>query len=498
MNPRAKKLLPGIFILALGLMLAGRATAQTFTSLYKFSVAAGGFYSNVFFYYNSDGCYPSGGLLLSGNTLYGVAGGGGVSGTGTVYSVNTDGSDFTVLHAFSAPTQTVNIFSSRFYNSDGGSPSGNLILSGNTLYGTAATGGTSGFGTLFAINTDGTDFTNLHTFIGPDGNAPVAGLILSSNILYGVTSAGGSSNSGTVFAINTDGTGFTNLHNFTRTSDGAGPSATLLLLGGTLYGVASSGGSSSNGTIFAINTDGTGFTNLHNFTGGNNGHTPECTLLLSGNTLYGTAEAAGLQGVGTVFAMNTNGTGFTNIYNNPGFFGETDGAVQPFSGLILLGGTFFGTATAGGAGGEFSDGYVYSLKTNGTGFTITYDFPYNYYQNNGYISSLILSNYTLYGTTQLSGNPGRDTNGMSLGVGSVYSISFMPQLKIAQYKSNIVLSWPTNMSVVDTSWLNLQCATNLGSSTVWSAVSPAPSIVNGQYTVTNAISGSQMFYRLSQ
>ena len=39
-----------------------------------------------------------------------------------------------------------------------------LILSGNTLYGTARSGGSSGNGTVFALNTDGTGFTNLHSF----------------------------------------------------------------------------------------------------------------------------------------------------------------------------------------------------------------------------------------------------------------------------------------------------------------------------------------------
>ena len=76
-----------------------------------------------------------------------------------------------------------------------------------------------------------------------------------------------------MFAVNTDGTGFTNLHSFTATlladctnSDGAIRMAGLILSGNTLYGTASDGGSSGNGTVFAVNTDGTGFTNLYSFT----------------------------------------------------------------------------------------------------------------------------------------------------------------------------------------------------------------------------------------
>ena len=51
-------------------------------------------------------------------------------------------------------------------------------------------------------------------------------------------------------------------------SDGANPRAGLILSGNTLYGTAVGGGSSGNGTVFAVNTDGTGFTNLHSFTAG--------------------------------------------------------------------------------------------------------------------------------------------------------------------------------------------------------------------------------------
>jgi hypothetical protein len=44
---------------------------------------------------------------------------------------------------------------------------------------------------------------------------------------------------------------------------------------------------------------------------------------------------------------------------------------------------------------------------------------------------------------------------------------------------------------------NLQSTTNLGSS-VWTTNLPAPDVINDQFTVTNAISGAQQFFRLSQ
>lgn len=80
----------------------------------------------------------------------------------------------------------------------------------------------------------------------------------------------------------------------------------LVLLNDTLYGTTTWGGTANNtGTVFAINTNGSPFTVLHVFTGGNDEGRPECPLLLSGNHLYGTASGAG-EGTsqdGTIFSI---------------------------------------------------------------------------------------------------------------------------------------------------------------------------------------------------
>jgi len=226
---------------------------------------------------------------------------------------------FTVLHSFTATDPNTRA------NSDGADPYAALIISGNTLYGTAVSGGSSGHGTVFALNTDGTGFTNLHSFTsGSDGGLPYAGLILSGNTMYGTADGGGDSGGGTVFKINTDGSGFKTLYNFGpistnalgvyTNSGGAIPLARLFLSGNTLYGTAAYGGSSGAGTVFAVATDGTGFTNLHTFTESStnssgvytnsDGAYPDAGLILSGNTLYGTAQIGGSSGNGTVFSIS--------------------------------------------------------------------------------------------------------------------------------------------------------------------------------------------------
>src|SRR5262252_2592339 len=298
---------------------ANSAPAQAFTNLHNF----------VF----TNGTTPVASLIVSGNTLYGTTsdyGGGNGGGSGSVFKMNTDGSSFTNLHTFSQGT-------------DGGNLAGSLVLAGNTLYGTASFGGASNYGCLFAINTDGTGLTNIYNFSalvygGPpfgtnsDGAYPRCGLVLSGNTLYGTANEGGSIQWGTLFAIKTNGTVFTNLHNF-GLADGQYPEGNLLLAGNILYGATPDGGANGYGTIFKVNTNGTSSTNIYSFTAesfgtssstNDDGAFPNSHLILSGNSLFGTATEGGRFGNGTVFKINTDGSGFGVLHH----FSETNAATD--------------------------------------------------------------------------------------------------------------------------------------------------------------------------
>ena len=139
----------------------------------------------------------AGRIDLTDNSLYGTTGKGGLGGTGTVFKLNTNGTAFTNLYSFTA------LGPYYMRNSDGDGPN-SLVLSGSTLYGTAWYGGYTGWGTVFAIQTNGTDFRTLDMFARFDGAQPEAGLILSANTLYGTTAFGGTAEMGNIFAINTD------------------------------------------------------------------------------------------------------------------------------------------------------------------------------------------------------------------------------------------------------------------------------------------------------
>ncbi len=74
----------------------------------------------------------------------------------------------------------------------------------------------------------------------------------------------------------------------------------------------------------------------------------------------------------------------------------------------------------------------------------------------------------------------------------------MPQLNIIHSGENVILTWPIIYAGFSYAGYYLQSTTNLASPVVWTPVSPAPVVVNGQNTVTNPISSTQQFYRLSQ
>jgi uncharacterized repeat protein (TIGR03803 family) len=495
-----------LLVLIGSLALAARLTGQTFTVLHNFTPLN----NNT----NSDGAGPYAGLILSSNFLYGTARYGGDSGSGTVFKVRRDGTDFTNLHCFSASYP--NNFNAQT-NSDGFAPIGRLFLAGDCLYGATLHGGISGSGTLFKVKTDGTSFTNLYNFPGnaTAGASPSAGLVLLSNILYGMASGGGppgpSGTNGSLFALNTDGTGFTNLYDFTPFSsccplmnnDGANPQGGLILSGNVIYGTADGGGSGGSGTVFAMNTNGTDFSILHTFTTAAPGAFPRTNsdgvapqgLILSANYLYGATGAGGSGGVGTIFEVSTNGTNFSTSYNftplSVPLTGTNSDGANPGAGLFLSGNTLYGTTANGGPSGR---GTVFAIKTDDMHFVNLHSFgviatnlsgAYTNWDGANPQGDLILSDNTLYGTASAGGNGGS---------GVIFSIFVQPQLTIVPSSSGqcVILTWPTNYA-----GFTLQSTTNL-ISPVWLTNSVLPVVVNDQITVTNSISGTQQFYRLSQ
>jgi uncharacterized repeat protein (TIGR03803 family) len=129
--------------------------------------------------------------VQSNSSLFGLTTFGGKYGNGTLFTMHTDGSHFKVLQSFG-----------KSGTNDGINPYGSLLLNGTTLYGTTRLGGSKGTGTVFRINTDGTNYDRIWEFQGaPDASKPIDDVILVDNTLYGMTEMGGECGNGTIFAL---------------------------------------------------------------------------------------------------------------------------------------------------------------------------------------------------------------------------------------------------------------------------------------------------------
>ena len=213
-----------------------------------FRVATNGVLSTLVPFSGANGASPQCDGLALGNdgNLYGTTADGGI-GFGNVFRV-TPGGALTSLFSFTG--------------GNGSAPQGGLLLGqdGN-FYGTATFGGTNagiGFGTIFRITMNGV-LTTLFNFHFTDGEEPVTRLIQANDgNLYGTTPFGGLTNGipgstgfGTVFRITTNGV-FTSLVLFHGTN-GSVPLGSLLMgPDGNLYGTTSHGGTGGGGTLFRI------------------------------------------------------------------------------------------------------------------------------------------------------------------------------------------------------------------------------------------------------
>jgi uncharacterized repeat protein (TIGR03803 family) len=358
-----------VFVLALILIFAQPAQAQTFEVLYTFT---GG----------QDGAFPEAGLTLdkSGN-LYGTTRGGGDYGGGVAFKLSYKDSSWvlTPLHSFGVGT-------------DGSRPYARVVFGPNgSLYGTTTYGGANylcgfplqgGCGTIFNLqppsNASGCwRESPIYRFQGgidggDDGWYPGEGDLIfdQSGSLYGTTQGGGLYGGGTVFKLTSSNGALTESVLYSLAHGTQPTSGVIFDQAGNLYGTTPYGGTGTCslgcGTVFQVTPQGSGWTGktLYSFQDYSDGMYPYGGLVLdeSGN-LYGTTLYGGPGGGGTVYELTPSGGGWTKKAIDA-FAGG-----GPSGGLVMdAAGNLYGTTFGGGSRGH---GTVFKLTPSNGSWTYT-------------------------------------------------------------------------------------------------------------------------------
>jgi uncharacterized repeat protein (TIGR03803 family) len=350
----------------------------------------------------------------------------------------------TVLYNFCSQTSCV----------DGYIPYGSLVAdsSGNHLYGTTYQGGANTYGEVFELTNSGGTWsqTVIYSFTGPnngDGAYPFGGLVLdaSGKNLYGTTYQGGASSQGAVFQLTNSGGTWkeTVLHTFDDISgsDGYYPYGGLTFdATGNLFGTTQAGGKFGGGTVFELKASNGKYTYkvIHSFAvSSSTAYYPYAGVVVGNNGyLYGTTYYGGtVWNAGAVYQLRqVSGVWlFSVIYN---FLGDSLGQFTESNLAVDGAGNMYGTTYQGG---DFNLGGVYKL-TQGTNKKWTQKVIYSfkgYAKKDGaypYFAGVTLdANGNIYGTTYQGGSSAAN----NLNYGTVY------KLKAGTYKESVLWSFGT-------------------------------------------------------
>jgi uncharacterized repeat protein (TIGR03803 family) len=360
-----------------------------------------------------DGHFPFAALYqATDGNLYGTTYYGGAADSGEVFRIGTAGTLKTV-YSFCSQTDCADgeyTYAVPVQATDG------------HFYGTTYLGGANDLGTVFRLSPTGT-LTTLHSFAGTDGAEPLAGLAQATDgHFYGTTYAGGAKGEGVVFKVSASGA-FTILHSFcsqTACADGQNPFAGLVQgIDGNIYGTTQAGGAHGDGTIFKITPNGT-LTTLHSFcsqSGCKDGEFPQTGVIqATDGSFYGTTILGGAYGSGTIFKITPTGT-LTTLYNVCSQSSCPDGNYLYAPLTEATDGNIYGIMQIGGSNGY---GTIFRITTSGHLMTL-----YSFCSQSGcadgeYPAAGLVqdTNGNLYGTTADGGATGNGTIfSLSIGLG---------------------------------------------------------------------------------
>ncbi len=341
--------------------------------------------------------------------LYGVS----LSTPNILYRVRTDGSNYEILHDFNTATE----------GSASSSGVGICLTPNNRIFGLMNQDGPSGFGCLYSIQKDGTDFQVHYDFSDlVNGRVPVGELAYQNGKIFMVNGDEGVYGYGTICSIDTNGNNYTKIYDFgDLTKPAIGDYQTRGLTpghNGKLYGCTSSysafNGSASS--LYSISEDGSTLTILHSpdpsslYYYESLSTTP---ILLNDNyTLLFNSGSHGMNEAGFIYSIGIDGLNGHPIYD----YGYLPGGSSVAnSGLIKVGmSTLYGVTNYGGLGGG---GTIFRQNADGSGYTILHHFT-GTLARSPHGKLLLASDGKLYGVCSAGGNPANIYN-----AGVIYRIN---------------------------------------------------------------------------
>ena len=310
-------------------------------TIFRFNPVTNGYTVLYSFNNTSSGRYPYGSLTKDNDgILYGLTSSGGTYGVGTIFKIDPASKVYTVMR--------------HLQSADGGGCLGSLTLGNDgLLYGLGRSGGTGGGGTIFRIaRVAPYAFGVQRNLSSSDGLFPVGSLTKDSNgNLYGMMSSSGAKSAGTIFRFTPSSKAYTVLRSLDLANDGGYPVASLVRgTDGNLYGMTPQGGSASRlGTLFRINPNVSpaAFTVMIRFSGAAQGNAPNGSLVQANDgAFYGTNSAGGAFNYGTIFKICGGVTTVVKSLNR-----STDGATPRGSLIQATDGNLYGMTSDGGLNG---------------------------------------------------------------------------------------------------------------------------------------------------
>jgi len=186
------------------------------------------------------------------------------------------------------------------------------------------------------------------------------GVALVGSSLYALGGSG-PQHGGTIIGVNTDGSNFRTVHQFSSTGDWS-PSSALVAFGGKLYGTTFEVGNRTThgGSVFSLNADGSGFQTLRSFSFFG-AYEPQSRLLVDASGVYGTTSGSsssdGRQASPSLFHIDPQKSA-NNWETHPANF------TPPFSAMTRAP----GNSVLYGPGFLFGSQLAFAINSDGTNF----------------------------------------------------------------------------------------------------------------------------------